>query len=118
MLEENQAREVREMAAPQEKKYGLRHGAEEFPLMIILSIIYPCNFGCPMCPYTDGNSELRQFYHAHDGDLMPVPLWEKMADECGECGAWMRCTGGGERMLHPKMVEMVQYPKAKGPRSR
>ena len=24
--------------------------------MIVLSIIYPCNFGCPNCPYTDGNS--------------------------------------------------------------
>jgi hypothetical protein len=24
--------------------YGLRRGAEEFPLMLVLSIIYPCNF--------------------------------------------------------------------------
>ena len=99
-----------------DKQYGLRPGAEEFPLMVVISIIYPCNFGCPMCPYTDGNSELRQFYHAHDGDLIPVRLWEKMADECGEYGAWMRCTGGGEPMLHPKMVEMVEYAKAKGAR--
>src|SRR6266550_2142317 len=56
MLEQNQPPHVvREMGASQEKKYGLRRGAEEFPLMLILSIIYPCNFGCPMCPYTDGN---------------------------------------------------------------
>ncbi len=46
----------------QRDDYGLRPGAEEFPLMIVMSIIYPCNFGCPMCPYTDGNSEIRQFY--------------------------------------------------------
>ena len=98
------------------KQYGLRPGAEEFPLMVVISIIYPCNFGCPMCPYTDGNSELRKFYHAHDGDLMPVKLWEKMADECGPYGAWMRCTGGGEPMLHKHMVEMVEYAKAKGAR--
>ena len=96
------------------KQYGLRPGAEEFPLMVVISIIYPCNFGCPMCPYTDGNSDLRKFYHAHDGDLMPVKLWEKMADECGPYGAWMRCTGGGEPMLHKHMVEMVEYAKAKG----
>ncbi len=94
------------------KEYGLRPGAEEFPLMVVISIIYPCNFGCPMCPYTDGNSEIRQFYHEHDGDLMPVKLWEKMADECGPYGAWMRCTGGGEPMLHPQMVEMIEYAKA------
>jgi MoaA/NifB/PqqE/SkfB family radical SAM enzyme len=97
-------------------KYGLRPGAEQFPLMVVISIIYPCNFGCPMCPYTDSNSELRKFYHEHDGDLMPVRLWQKMADECGEYGAWMRCTGGGEPFLHPQMVEMVEYAKAKGAR--
>ena len=97
-------------------QYGLRRGAEEFPLMVVISIIYPCNFGCPMCPYTDSNSELRQFYHQHDGDLMPVKLWQKMADECGQYGAWMRCTGGGEPFLHPQMVEMIEYAKAKGAR--
>jgi pyruvate-formate lyase-activating enzyme len=97
-------------------QYGLRPGAEEFPLMVVISVIYPCNFGCPMCPYTDGNSELRRFYHAHDGDLIPVRLWAKMADECGRYGAWMRCTGGGEPMLHPQMVEMVESAKEKGAR--
>ena len=40
----------------------LRKSAEEFPMMVVLSIIYPCNFGCPICPYTDGNSEIRKFY--------------------------------------------------------
>ena len=39
--------------------YGLRPGAEEFPLMVVLSIIYLCNLGCPNYPYTDGNSEIR-----------------------------------------------------------
>jgi hypothetical protein len=35
---------------------------EEFPLMVIISIIYPCNFGCPNCPYTEGNSDIRLKY--------------------------------------------------------
>ena len=52
--------------------YGLRRGAEEFPLMVVLSIIYPCNYGCPNCPYTDGNSEIRQFYHQRNGELPSV----------------------------------------------
>ena len=98
------------------REYGLKPGAEEFPLMIIISIVYPCNLGCPNCPYTDGNSEIRKFYHEHKGDLIPVKLWEKIADECGKYGAWLRCTGGGEPMLHPKMVEMIEYAKAKGAR--
>ncbi len=96
--------------------YGVRRGAEEFPLMVVLSIIYPCNFGCPNCPYTDGNSEIRRFYRERNGDLFPVGLWRRIADECGEYGAWMRCTGGGEPMLHPHMVEMIEYAKAKGAR--
>jgi MoaA/NifB/PqqE/SkfB family radical SAM enzyme len=93
-----------------------RSRAEEFPMMVVISIIYPCNFGCPNCPYTDSNSELRRFYHEHAGDLLPVALWNKMADECGLYGAWMRCTGGGEPMLHPSMTEMIEYAKARGAR--
>src|SRR2546426_3292913 len=100
----------------QQRQYGLRPGAEEFPLMIVMSIIYPCNFGCPMCPYTDGNSEIRKFYRERKGDLFPVPLWQSIADECGHYGAWMRCTGGGEPMLHPQMVDMIEYAKGKGAR--
>ncbi len=96
--------------------YGIRAGAEEFPLMIVLSIIYPCNFGCPMCPYTDGNSEIRQFYREQSGELFPVSLWQSIADEAGQYGAWLRCTGGGEPMLHPHMVDMIEYAKAKGAR--
>src|SRR5215207_1556091 len=79
-------------AAEARQSYGLRRGAEEFPLMVVLSIIYPCNFGCPNCPYTDANSEIRQFYHQRGGDLFPEPLWTRIAEECGEYAAWMRCT--------------------------
>ena len=97
-------------------EYRLRPGAEEFPLMIILSIIYPCNLGCPNCPYTDGNSDLRKFYHEKGGDLMPVKLWEKIALEAGPYQAWLRCTGGGEPMMHPQMCEMVEFAKKQGAR--
>ncbi|HXG87687.1 MAG TPA: radical SAM protein [Vicinamibacterales bacterium] len=98
------------------KGFGLRRGAEEFPMMLVLSIIYPCNYGCPNCPYTDHNSEIRRFYRESKGDLFPVPLWEKIAREAGPYGAWLRCTGGGEPMLHPKMVDMIEFAKAQGAR--
>src|SRR3569833_978692 len=77
-------------------EYGLRRGAEEFPLMVVISVIYPCNLGCPFNPYTDGNSELRMFYHDYGGDLLPVPLWEKMADENKPNKTKKQNTGGGE----------------------
>ena len=94
----------------------MRAGAEKFPLMVVLSIIYPCNLGCPNCPYTDGNSDIRKFYHRENGDLMPEGLWRKIAEEAGPYGAWLRCTGGGEPMLHPRMVEMIEFAKECGAR--
>jgi len=93
-----------------------RPEAVEFPMMLVISIIYPCNFGCPNCPYTDGNSEIRKFYHDRNGDLFPVELWKKIAVEAGPYKAWMRCTGGGEPMLHPLMVDMIEFAKAQGAR--
>jgi len=102
--------------AQEPQQYGLRRGAEEFPLMLVLSIIYPCNLGCPNCPYTDYNSEIRRYYRERKGDLFPVALWEKIAREAGEYGAWMRCTGGGEPMLHAHLVEMIEFAKRCGTR--
>lgn len=96
--------------------YDVRPGAEEFPLMVVLSIVYPCNFGCPNCPYTDGNSEIRTFYRENQGERLPVGLWNKIADEAGPYRAWLRCTGGGEPMLHPNLVEMIEYAKNRGAR--
>ncbi len=101
-----------DVEAVKQQNDGLRRGAEEFPMMVVISIMYPCNFGCPNCPYTDANSDLRKFYHEHHGDLLPEALWNKMADECGEYASFMRCTGGGE----PRMVEMIEYAKHKGTR--
>ena len=96
--------------------FVVRSRAHEFPLMIILSIVYPCNFGCPNCPYTDGNSELRKFYHERKGDYFPVELWNKIATEAGPYRSFLRCTGGGEPMLHPHLTEMIEFAKEKGAR--
>ena len=98
----------------EEKEYGLRRGGIDYPMMIVVSTVYPCNFGCPMCPYTDGNSEIRQFYHERQADRFPQELWNRIAAEVGPNGTWMRCTGGGEPMLHPNMTEMIEFAKEKG----
>ncbi len=99
-----------------QKTFGLRPGAEQFPLQIIISIIYPCNLGCPFCPYTDGNSEIRKFYHEHDADFFPSKLWRRIADEAAPHKAFLRCTGGGEPTMHPEYFEMVEYAKKVGAR--
>ena len=91
-------------------KFGIKPGAEEFPLMVVLSVTYRCNSRCPGCPYVQ--SKIRQSYK--DMPFMPPALFEKIADECGEHGALIRLTGGGEPLLHPHMVEMIEYAKAAG----
>ena len=96
--------------------HGLRPGAEEFPLQVIISVIYPCNLGCPFCPYTDGNSEIRKFYHEKGGDLIPPSLFKKIADEAAPYQSFLRCTGGGEPLLHPEMVNLIEYTKQAGAR--
>jgi len=88
--------------------------ATEFPLMVVTSIVYPCNFGCPNCPYTDENSDLRKFYRENKADRISRTVWDKIADECGKFGAFIRCTGGGEPMLHPELADMIVSAKEKG----
>ena len=89
--------------------YGMREGADEFPLMVVLSFVYVCNARCPNCPYN--NSDIREDYK--DALFMPSTLFRKIADECGPYGSYLRLSGGGEPMLHPEAVELMLYAKNK-----
>lgn len=92
--------------------YGLKEGAEEFPLMVVLSFVYLCNASCPNCPYN--NSEIRSTYK--NAMVMPREIFKRIADECGSYGAYLRISGGGEPMLHPEAVSLLKYAKKKGAR--
>lgn len=93
-----------------QKAYGMRPKAREFPMMCVLSFVYACNSGCPNCPYT--NSDIRKNYS--DALIMPLDIFKKIADECAKYGCYLRISGGGEPMLHPKAVELMLYAKNKG----
>jgi len=90
--------------------YGLRPEASEFPMMLVLSFVYPCNALCPHCPYT--NSNIRKEYR--DAPHMPESTFKKIADEAGRYGAYLRISGGGEPMLHPRATELLIYAKQVG----
>lgn len=90
--------------------YGLKEGAREFPMMVVLSFVYPCNALCPHCPFT--NSNIRKEYA--DAPYMPEKLFKKIADEAGQYNSLIRLTGGGEPMLHPKGTDLIVYAKEKG----
>ena len=93
-----------------QESYGTRTEALEFPMMCVISFVYICNAQCPGCPYT--NSEIRADYK--DTPLMSEDTFKKIADQCGEYNAWVRISGGGEPMLHPQAVELIEYAKKAG----
>ncbi len=91
-------------------KYGLRPEASRFPMMLVLSYVYPCNAECPHCPYT--NSNIRDDYK--DTPHMSERIFKLIADEAGPHGAYLRISGGGEPMLHPQASELLVYAKKQG----
>lgn len=92
------------------ESYGLRPEASEFPMMLVLSFVYPCNALCPHCPYT--NSNIRKEYR--DAPYMSEGIYKKIANESGQYGAYLRISGGGEPMLHPQATELLVYAKKVG----
>jgi radical SAM protein with 4Fe4S-binding SPASM domain len=91
------------------KKFGIKKGAEEFPFMVVVSVTYVCNAKCPHCPYT--NSDIRETYK--DAPFIKPEIFKKIADECGKYHAYIRLTGGGEPLLHPQMLDLIDYAKKK-----
>ncbi len=90
--------------------YDIRPEARDFPMMCVLSFTYVCNARCPNCPYT--NSKIRSDYK--DKPFMTPDTFKIIADQCGAYGAWVRISGGGEPMLHPQAVELMEYAKKVG----
>lgn len=93
-----------------QNSYSIRPEALEFPMMCVISFVYVCNARCPNCPYS--NSQIRSDYK--DRPFMNEDTFKIIADQCGEYGAWIRISGGGEPMLHPKAVELIEYAKDVG----
>ncbi len=90
--------------------YGMREEAKDFPMMCVLSFIYVCNARCPNCPYN--NSDIRTAYK--DALYMSEEIFKIIADQCAPYHSYLRLSGGGEPMLHPQAVELIEYAKAKG----
>lgn len=93
-----------------EDTYGMRPAAQEFPMMCVISFTYVCNARCPNCPYTI--SDIRASYK--DQLFINEKTFKIIADQCGEYGAYIRISGGGEPMLHPQVVPLLLYAKQKG----
>ena len=91
-------------------EYGMKEAARNFPMMVVLSFVYVCNALCPNCPYN--NSDIREDYK--DALFMSKNLFKKIADECGKYNSLLRLSGGGEPMMHPHALELIEYALEKG----
>ena len=90
-------------------KFGLKKGAEEFPLIILVAMSSPCNAKCPHCPCTI----MPSIRDTEDMYIRPE-YFKKLVDESAPHGAAIRMSGYGEPLLHPQLFELIEYGKAKG----
>ena len=88
--------------------FGMKHGAEKFPLMVLPQVSNVCNSQCPHCWFT-ANPELRQ----RDGiPYMPKHLLTKIINEVAEHKdpkPLIRITGTGEPFLMPELASIIAY---------
>jgi radical SAM protein with 4Fe4S-binding SPASM domain len=94
------------------KKYGIKKGAKEFPLLLGLTVTYVCNSRCTHCVFTNFPEIRRE--RVKINAFMPPDIFKKIAREAAKHGSVVRISGGGEPLLHPQMLELIEYAKKKG----
>jgi len=94
------------------EKYGMKKGAEKFPLLLGLTVTYVCNSRCTHCIFTNFPEIRRDRIKVNA--FMPAEVFKKIAREAGKHKSVVRISGAGEPLLHPKMVELIEYAKKVG----
>lgn len=80
----------------------------DFPLHLDIEITSRCNLRCTFC------DKLPLLSKEQLGD-MDFELYKKILDECDGGRLWgLKLSYRGESLLHPQVVEMVAYAKARG----
>lgn len=90
-------------------KYGFqRHISPEFPSQIIVDVTEFCNLACIHCPHEELSNT-----GVLNGRHLDPELHRKLIDEVTAYGReycrYLRYTGQGETLLHPKFIEMIEY---------
>ena len=89
--------------------YGFqRRLSREFPSQIVVDVTENCNLACVHCPHENFLKT-----EAYDGRNLELGLHKKLIDEIaadgkGRCN-YLRYTGLGETLLHPDILEMIEY---------
>jgi radical SAM protein with 4Fe4S-binding SPASM domain len=90
------------------EKYGMKPGAERFPLMVLPQVSNICNSSCVHC-WFDANPHLRE----RDGvKYMSCDLLKKIVDEVAmhtDPKPLLRITGTGEPFVMPGLVDVLEH---------
>lgn len=82
----------------------------EFPSQLIIDVTEFCNLACVHCPY-ETVTKLKGAGRRH----LDEALHRKLIDEVAEDGKgrcrYLRYTGDGEPLLHPKLASLLSYAK-------
>ena len=80
-----------------------------FPMHLDIESTSICNLRCPFCATTFGR------WGPEKCGFMDMGLFKKIIDEGAECGLYsIKLSLRGEPLLHPRIVDMVEYAKDKG----
>lgn len=89
------------------KNYPAKRKVARFPLNVDIEVSSKCQIKCDHC--------FRQYMDIGESDLMPLEMYKKIAEECGRYGLFtLKFSMRGEPLLHPDIVEMVDYAKRSG----
>lgn len=93
-------------------EFGMKEGAEQFPLMVLAQVSNVCNSGCVHC-WFNANPRLRKRFGRK---YMATELLRKIIDEIAERAdprPLLRITGTGEPFLMPELTETLVYACAR-----
>jgi MoaA/NifB/PqqE/SkfB family radical SAM enzyme len=94
------------------ERYGFRTPeAAEWPTMLLVATSFVCNSDCIHCP--NAKSRRESNYLGSDKALMEWETFKKVADEAQGYKVLLRFSAGGEPLMHPKAVEMIEYACSK-----
>lgn len=83
-----------------------------FPSQVNVDLTEFCNLSCTHCPYDDV-LRTKGASRRHLDEALHAKLIDEIADNGGGHCAFIRYTGEGEPMLHPRHAEMIAYAKAR-----
>lgn len=98
------------MAKPYPQWGFANERARAFPPMVVIDVTNVCNLACIHCAHP-----VIKAMPSYRAKFMEWDVWTRVIDEIARHKVEaMRVTGDGEPLLHPRLVEMLAYGKAKG----